>query len=107
MTGADVFEQGWSSEPYWWQEAPREVESDSRLPARADVAIVGAGFTGLSAAIELARAGRSVLALDAHAPGEGASSRNGGMVGAATGCPTLSWSGSTARRGRSPSCTKA
>jgi glycine/D-amino acid oxidase-like deaminating enzyme len=81
MREAVLFEQGWSREPYWWQEVPREEERDIRLSGRADVAIIGAGFTGLSAADELARAGRSVLVLDARAPGEGASSRNGGMVG--------------------------
>lgn len=46
----------------------------------ADVAIVGAGFTGLSSALHLAGAGRSVRVLDAHAPGWGASGRNGGQV---------------------------
>jgi glycine/D-amino acid oxidase-like deaminating enzyme len=81
MSEAGLFEQGWSREPYWWEEAPPEPERDVRLPNRADVAIIGAGFTGLSAANELARAGRSVLVLDARAPGEGASSRNDGMVG--------------------------
>ena len=42
--------------------------------------VVGAGYAGLSCARELARAGRSVVVLDAHAVGWGASSRNGGMV---------------------------
>jgi len=46
-----------------------------------DVVIVGAGLTGLSAALTLSARGKSVLVLDALAPGEGASSRNGGMIG--------------------------
>ena len=46
----------------------------------ADVAIVGAGFTGLSAALHLAQMGRSVVVLEAQAPGWGASGRNGGQV---------------------------
>jgi glycine/D-amino acid oxidase-like deaminating enzyme len=50
------------------------------LPARADVAIVGAGYTGLSAGRELARRGASVVVLDAERVGFGASSRNGGQV---------------------------
>ena len=54
---------------------------DVALPARCDVAIVGAGYAGLSAALTLARAGRSVVVLDADAPGYGASSRSGGMIG--------------------------
>ena len=41
--------------------------------------IVGAGFAGLSAALTLARAGRSVVVFDAMRAGEGASSRNGGI----------------------------
>ena len=45
-----------------------------------DVAIVGAGYTGLSAAITLARAGRTVQVFDRQRPGEGASTRNGGIT---------------------------
>lgn len=48
---------------------------------RADVCIVGAGFTGLSAALSLAAAGRKVVVLDAHRVGWGASGRNGGQLG--------------------------
>ncbi len=55
-------------------------EPDS-LPVSADVVIIGAGYTGLSAALELARAGRKVVVLDAVGVGAGCSSRNGGLVG--------------------------
>ncbi len=48
--------------------------------ARAAVAIVGAGFTGLSAALHLAEQGTDVVVLEAHEPGWGASGRNGGQV---------------------------
>lgn len=48
---------------------------------RADVCIVGAGYTGLSAALHLARRGYSVVVLEAHRVGFGASGRNGGQVG--------------------------
>jgi gamma-glutamylputrescine oxidase len=46
-----------------------------------DVCIVGAGFTGLSAAVHLADRGYDVILLDAHRVGFGASGRNGGQVG--------------------------
>lgn len=47
----------------------------------ADVCIVGAGYTGLSAALHLAKAGRRVVVLEAHRVGWGASGRNGGQLG--------------------------
>lgn len=48
---------------------------------RADVCVVGAGYTGLSAALHLAQKGLSVVVLEAHRVGFGASGRNGGQVG--------------------------
>src|SRR5258707_5865460 len=50
------------------------------LPEKVDVAILGAGFTGLSAARTLAKLGARVVVLEAETVGWGASSRNGGMV---------------------------
>ncbi|MEO1639201.1 MAG: FAD-binding oxidoreductase [Pseudomonadota bacterium] len=47
---------------------------------KADVCVIGAGFTGLSAALHLAEKGLSVVVLDAHRVGFGASGRNGGQV---------------------------
>ncbi len=49
--------------------------------ARADVCVVGGGFTGLSTALHLAKAGVDVVMLEAHRVGFGASGRNGGQVG--------------------------
>ena len=48
--------------------------------ARADVVVVGGGFTGLSTALHLAQQGAKVLVLEAEEPGWGASGRNGGQV---------------------------
>jgi len=50
------------------------------LPETLDVAVIGAGFTGLSAARTLAHGGANVAVLEAETIGWGASSRNGGMV---------------------------
>ncbi|MFO1079182.1 MAG: FAD-binding oxidoreductase [Reyranellaceae bacterium] len=50
---------------------------------RADFVVVGAGYTGLSAALHLAERGLDVLVLDANEPGWGASGRNNGQVVAA------------------------
>ncbi len=68
--------------PYWWVAAPPFDPPVVALPASADVAIVGAGYAGLTAAIRLARGGRSVLVCDAEAAGWGASSRSQGQIGA-------------------------
>jgi glycine/D-amino acid oxidase-like deaminating enzyme len=79
----DIFAPGFKTEPYWWEATPRPLPASAPLPARCDVAIVGSGYTGLTAALHLARAGRSVAVLDAEAAGAGASSRNAGFVGRA------------------------
>ena len=49
--------------------------------ARADVCVIGGGYTGLSAALHLAQAGYAVILLEAHRVGFGASGRNGGQLG--------------------------
>ena len=46
-----------------------------------DVVVIGGGLAGLTAALELAQAGRSVAVLEAERIGWGASGRNGGFVG--------------------------
>ena len=59
------------------------MPSDSSLhpiPQKADTAIIGGGYTGLSAAITLAKRGVNVVLLEAETVGWGASSRNGGMT---------------------------
>ena len=66
--------------PYWWEDQPKYIESNG-LPKNTDVVIVGAGFTGLSAAITLAKSGVSVVVFDSEELGFGASTRNGGMLG--------------------------
>ncbi len=75
-----LFASDYQDKPYWWEAAPRPDLPPVAPPARTDVAIVGSGYTGLAAAIELARGGRQVSVLDAQDAGWGCSSRNGGQV---------------------------
>jgi glycine/D-amino acid oxidase-like deaminating enzyme len=66
---------------YWLTTAQmRSADASHALPSRVDVAVIGAGFTGLSAARTLARCGAKVAVLESETVGWGASSRNGGMV---------------------------
>jgi glycine/D-amino acid oxidase-like deaminating enzyme len=76
--------------PYWWDTLPTVPGTNPEpgtlspepidVPSRADVVVVGAGYTGLAAARHLARAGAAVLVLERERIGWGASSRNGGQV---------------------------
>ena len=66
--------------PYWWDAVPRPALGDAALPQRADVVVVGSGYTGLHAALQTARAGRHTLVLDAEDAGWGCSTRNGGQI---------------------------
>lgn len=60
--------------------ADRPAAAPLEGEARADVAVIGAGFTGLSAALALTERGRSVVLIEAAAVGWGASGRNNGQV---------------------------
>ena len=67
---------------FWTEQSPRpsDLPVVDALPERVDVAVVGSGNTGLTAAITLAKSGASVAVLEAQTIGWGASSRNGGIV---------------------------
>ncbi|MCH9844030.1 MAG: FAD-binding oxidoreductase [Alphaproteobacteria bacterium] len=68
--------------PYWWDDAGVPLRSDvAGIRPHYDAVIIGAGLTGLSTAITLAKHDYAVLVLDQHSIGWGASGRNGGMVG--------------------------
>lgn len=81
VPNSDIFAPGFKETPYWWEAAPRVPAVPQAPPKTIDVAIVGSGLTGLNAAIDLARAGRSVVVLDSEDLGWGASTRNAGCVG--------------------------
>src|ERR1019366_2893028 len=65
---------------YWLTTVQMPTAPALPLPESADVAIIGAGFTGLAAALSLAKRGAKVIVLESETIGWGASSRNGGMV---------------------------
>ncbi|MEE8623713.1 MAG: hypothetical protein V3T19_00055 [Acidiferrobacterales bacterium] len=54
---ASIFSPQPSFDPWWWKAAPSAATIARDVPSAADVAIIGAGYTGLSAAPTLARAG--------------------------------------------------
>jgi glycine/D-amino acid oxidase-like deaminating enzyme len=66
--------------PIWQENIAAPVLREQPFPAKVDVLIVGAGYTGLAAARETAAHGRSTLVLDAGAAASGCSGRNGGQV---------------------------
>ena len=71
---------GISPDPYWWQAAPPQDFDVDHWSERADVVIIGGGYTGFGAAIPLARAGLDVVILERDQIGSGASTRNGGIT---------------------------
>ncbi len=73
-------DSGIREKTFWLDTMEMPAPPPLPLPHSVDVAVLGAGFTGLSAARTLAKRGASVAVLEAETIGWGASSRNGGMV---------------------------
>src|SRR6056300_1734039 len=67
----------------WYAATTTHLDTQPQLigSETADVVIIGAGFTGLTAALHLAKRGYDVRVVEAHRIGFGASGRNGGQVG--------------------------
>jgi glycine/D-amino acid oxidase-like deaminating enzyme len=67
--------------PYWHIDITKPTFDVPAIPRLVDVVIIGSGLTGLVIALHLLRGGRSVAIFDAMNIGDGASGKNGGMVG--------------------------
>ena len=75
-----LFADDFKSAPYWWDQMPRPEPAAKTPPARADVVVIGSGYTGLHAALQTVRGSRHTVVLDAEAAGFGCSTRNGGQI---------------------------
>src|ERR1700722_14032633 len=75
-------------EPSWYAATANDPHSYDALEGsiEADVCVIGAGLTGISAALNLAERGLSVVVLEASRVGWGASGRNGGQMIAGYAC---------------------
>ena len=79
-----IFHKDFRPSPYWWEAWRPSNALSQDPPARTDVLVVGAGYGGLSTALELARSGVDVTVLERDVFGTGASTRNGGGVSGGT-----------------------
>jgi len=80
MARDDIFHPDFTPTPYWWEAYAPAAGNLVAVPKAARVAIVGGGYAGLSAALELAKLGIDAVVLEKGALGVGASTRNGGSV---------------------------
>jgi glycine/D-amino acid oxidase-like deaminating enzyme len=80
MARADIFHPDFQPLPYWWEAYEPSAGELAPVPGEARVAIVGGGYAGLAAALELAKCGVAAVVLEQGALGIGASTRNGGSV---------------------------
>ncbi len=80
MNGKDIFHKDFQIKPWWWEAYEPQAIDLADVPRTTDVAIVGAGYAGISAALELAKNTINAVVFDAEQPGFGGSTRNGGIV---------------------------
>ncbi len=81
----DPFTDDFRLAPYWWDETKPVHRDDPNVPSHADIVIIGGGYAGLNAAIELAQAGCAVTVVDKGTIGAGASSRAAGFTSGRAG----------------------
>jgi glycine/D-amino acid oxidase-like deaminating enzyme len=75
-----IFHRDFKARPFWWDAYEPQALPESALPQDISTVVVGGGYAGLNAGLELAKNGSAVLVLDAAEPGFGGSTRNGGLV---------------------------
>src|ERR1044071_8938206 len=80
MLRSAIFHPDYQPRPYWWEAYTPTAGDLVDVPGEARVAIVGGGYAGLAAALELAKHGVEAVVLERGALGVGASTRNGGSV---------------------------
>ena len=80
MARIDIFHPDFVPTPYWWEAYTPAAGDLVEVPKAARVAIVGGGYAGLSAALELSKLGIDAVVLERGVLGIGASTRNGGSV---------------------------
>jgi glycine/D-amino acid oxidase-like deaminating enzyme len=76
----EIYANDFKALPYWWEAWRPQEMAPPDLPKATDVAIVGGGYAGLNAALELHRNGIAATVLEANDLGFGASTRSGGAV---------------------------
>jgi glycine/D-amino acid oxidase-like deaminating enzyme len=80
MSNGSIFHPDFKARPFWWEAYEPAAAELTEVPKEARVAIIGGGYAGLAAALQLAKDGVDAVVLEAAQPGFGASTRNGGMV---------------------------
>src|SRR5438067_11431247 len=80
MPRDSIFHPDFQPRPYWWEAYAPAAGELVDVPKEARVAIVGGGYAGLAASLELAKLGVDAVVLERGPLGIGASTRNGGSV---------------------------
>jgi len=83
-----IFHSDIQKRPFWWEAYEPKGYEVKDVPKEIPVAILGAGYTGLAAALELRKAGIESCVLESNEPGYGASTRSGGIVAGCGGIKT-------------------
>ena len=75
-----MWAKNWQNQSYWLDGVNPIEGTIEHIPKTVDVLIIGSGYTGLHASIQVAMGGREALVIDSGQPGFGCSTRNGGQI---------------------------